>query len=325
MNRLVMVIFAFILLASMETGCLNNSSSTTNFQSINKFIVDIGYTESTLGWNSTRFNSIQTAIDAAPENSTIFVHPGIYHENIIIDKNITLIGEDANTTIISGNGIKKDVIQILPKGRATIKGFTIKNSGRGKYYHIEAGINIRSNNNTICNNFFVNNYCGIYVIYSDYNIVTGNMFYNNSEYGAYFRVSSDYNIIKNNVFYNNKYGLRIKGSTGNNVSFNIFLDNKYGLYMCCGSNYNTIFCNIFKDNQEWNVSDAYTNSYDNGSVGNYWASFHTPSQGAYDNDSDGIVDRSYRVYGGRNHDNYPLINPPAIDNIFLSMVSRKIT
>lgn len=324
MNRLLMIISTFILLISVEAGCLDNNSSTNNFYSTDKFIVDISYTESTTGWNSTHFNSIQAAINSVPDNSTIFVHPGIYHENIIIDKNVTLIGEDVNTTIISGDGLE-DVIQISPKGRATIKGFTIKNSGGGKYYHVKAGIDIRSSsNNTICNNSFVNNYCGIYAIYSDYNIVTGNMFYNNSEYGAYFRVSSDYNIIRDNIFYNNKYGLRVKGSTGNNVSFNIFLDNKYGLYVCCGSNYNTIFCNIFKDNREWNVSDAYTNSYDNGTVGNYWDSFHMPDQGAYDNDSDGVVDRFYRVYGGRNHDNYPLVNPPTIDNMFLSMVSRKI-
>ncbi|RLF39509.1 MAG: hypothetical protein DRN12_06910, partial [Thermoplasmata archaeon] len=116
----------------------------------------------------------------------------------------------------------------------------------------------------------------------------------------------------------------IKGSTGNNVSFNVFLENKYGLYMCCGSNHNTIFCNIFKDNREWNVSDAYTNSYDNGTLGNYWDSFYKPDQGAYDNDSDGIVDQIYRIYGGGNYDSYPLVNPPDIDNKFLFMVNEKL-
>ena len=36
--------------------------------------------------------SIQEAIDAAQKNDIIFIENGIYHENIVIDKPITLIG-----------------------------------------------------------------------------------------------------------------------------------------------------------------------------------------------------------------------------------------
>ena len=47
---------------------------------------------------------IQQAIDNASYGDTIFVYPGRYKENIVIDKIITLIGVDRNTTIIDGMG-----------------------------------------------------------------------------------------------------------------------------------------------------------------------------------------------------------------------------
>lgn len=46
--------------------------------------------------------SIQAAIDNAPSNSLIVVHPGIYYENLIVYKNIKLQGMGAQDTIIDG-------------------------------------------------------------------------------------------------------------------------------------------------------------------------------------------------------------------------------
>ena len=49
------------------------------------------------------FPTIQTAIDNAFAGQTIFVKAGIYHEQYTtIDKSLTLIGEDSETTILVG-------------------------------------------------------------------------------------------------------------------------------------------------------------------------------------------------------------------------------
>jgi len=288
---------------------------------MDKLIVDDDYTPSTPGWSVTKFSSLQDAINKAKDNSTIFVRSGVYRENIIIEKSVTLLGEDANTTILSGEGFSEDVILITDKGRATIEGFTIRDSGEnGNYPYNEAGIDIRSDGNTIINNIFVNNTCGVYSLYSDHNIISGNKFSHNTQYGMYLYTSSDYNIIENNIFYCNDYALRIKGSNHNNVSRNIFLQNRHGLYLCCGSHDNIIFCNIFKENEEWDVEDSFNNKYDNGTVGNYWDVFHKPEQGAYDENNDGIVDSPFKIEGGVNRDNYPLATPPTVINIFISEI-----
>ena len=48
------------------------------------------------------FNSIQAAIDAAYSGATIVVNPGLYVENVVIDKSIHLKGAGADRTTVDG-------------------------------------------------------------------------------------------------------------------------------------------------------------------------------------------------------------------------------
>ena len=76
-----------------------------------------------------QFSSIQAAIDNSIDGDTILVSAGTYYENINFDgKNISLIGEDRNTTIIDG-GADGSVIHFENGISETtqIKSFTIQN------------------------------------------------------------------------------------------------------------------------------------------------------------------------------------------------------
>jgi pectinesterase len=60
--------------------------------------------------NSSKYQRIQDVLNAIPSGNTkpvkIFVKAGVYNEVVIVDaskSNITLIGEDVNTTIINFN------------------------------------------------------------------------------------------------------------------------------------------------------------------------------------------------------------------------------
>ena len=59
---------------------------------------------------SSKYHSIQEVLNAIPSGNTkpvkIFVKAGVYNEVVVVDaskSNITLIGEDVNTTIINFN------------------------------------------------------------------------------------------------------------------------------------------------------------------------------------------------------------------------------
>lgn len=70
------------------------------------------------------YTKIQYAIDNASDNDTIYVYSGIFNENIVINKSISLIGQDRDTTkILGANGT--EIIR-LQDCSAELTGFTIE-------------------------------------------------------------------------------------------------------------------------------------------------------------------------------------------------------
>jgi len=161
---------------------------------------------------------IQDLIDNANTGDTIYIPSGTYYENIFINKSISLIGEDKETTIIDGDG--KGYILRITAELVSISGFTIQNCGDG-WSH--AGILIRSEYNTIKQNNIWNNVYGINLCDSNNNI-TSNVISNN-EYGIRSEGLYTNNIIMRNNITNNKYGIGLSGIY-NKVIENNFINNK---------------------------------------------------------------------------------------------------
>lgn len=78
------------------------------------------------GAEETAYSTIQEGINAAVTGDKIYVCPGTYYESVIIDKSLTLHGEDKATVIIDANGAEKVVETTAPD--VTVEGFTIKNA-----------------------------------------------------------------------------------------------------------------------------------------------------------------------------------------------------
>nr|WP_319372355.1 hypothetical protein [uncultured Methanobacterium sp.] len=68
--------------------------------------------------------TIQNALDSAPDNSVVNVASGTYTENIKITKNVNLVGAGSSTTNIDGDN-KGSCIQISPGVTVEISGFNI--------------------------------------------------------------------------------------------------------------------------------------------------------------------------------------------------------
>jgi len=331
-----MVIFiCCIVIFLFSTGCITDDNSAGNGALNNyDFYVNGQYNAQTNGWNIDHFKNISDAIGHSKDNTSIFVYNGTYHENLEINKkNLHLSGENANTTIIYGMG-EEDVISILKDGQK-ISGFTITNSSLNYNSDTHAGVDIRSDNNIITHNIFKNNSCGIYIRYGDENNIFNNIFKENIACGTYIESKADENKIYNNIYINNSYSLRIRGSDFCTISNNAFISNEYGLYLCCGTKYSLSYGNIFCNNTEWDAADQYENHWDsdlslkwgynetymfatNGKIGNFWNKYHTIVHGAYDNDTDGIIDSVFDIPEVDTDDRYPLSTLPTINNPFFT-------
>jgi len=204
--------------------------------------VDDNYTPSTPGFNKTRFNNIQNAIDAVAKNGKVKVFNGIYFENILIDKKLSLIGEDRQNTIIDANHVGT-VINITTEG-VKIKSFTIQNSG---YDWEDEGIELNSNKNIITNNNIIFNEYGIAIDSYHENIIENNNISSTCLFGLRLHLSTN-NTIKSNVFWNNSKGISFWDSCNNNIiSDNFFIDNFHGIGMIYDSKNNKIIGNTFNN------------------------------------------------------------------------------
>ena len=276
------------------------------------------------------YPTIQEAINSADEGDTIFVRSGIYYENLVVNKSVSLVGEDRETTIIDGNYTGNAMN--VTANNVTIQGFTILTHtwASGPPWTSIVGIHLNYTRNCIIANNTItdNSATGIYCKGSSNNTICGNIITKNELAGVLIGWSGSNNNITNNNITANGYGLEsggivISSGTNNVVSGNHIAESfTAGIYipMVATKNYiiennitrnnfwgvriyqtgNFIYHNNFIDNVEEHIEGGGGNTWDNGSVGNYWSDY----DGA-DLDGDGIGDTNVPWEGV---DYYPLMN-----------------
>jgi parallel beta-helix repeat protein len=117
------------------------------------------------------YQTIQQAIcaGATSDGQVLSVKPGTYRENLVVNKTLSIVGDDKATTIIDG-GNHGTAVSITQNG-VKLEGFTVRNSGTNQ----GAGIYLNSVNNcNIANNNVEANYYGIYLNYSGSNTLRSN-------------------------------------------------------------------------------------------------------------------------------------------------------
>lgn len=181
------------------------------------------------GNGKSNYSSIQNALDDSSAGDIIFVYSGLYNEDIEINKSISIIGQDRESTYIIGNN-SFNLIKIKSKN-VNITGFTIQNA-------ISSGILIENTNYcSIFKNNITNNCIGISVISSRNTVIFNNTISNNSFIGLNitntkipFYMSTDNTIFHNNFINNfiNVYdeGIRNNWSYKNEGNY---YDDYYGL------------------------------------------------------------------------------------------------
>jgi len=246
------------------------------------------------------------------QNNTVNGKPLLYYKN---ENNIVLDGVEAGEIILA-NCSNFDIknMNISNSDIAIEMAYSTNNTIYN--CHISGNfptgvISYYSSNNIISNSNVSNSLQGIMIQYSSKkHLVYHCRIYSNSYCGIMVDYSSNYNVISNCQIFNNHVGLRYYYSSCNNSVFNCTISNNEVGITLHSCNNNSIYHNNIISNKI-QATDKCKNIWDNGypSGGNYWDDFDEPSEGAYDNNSDGIVDSPYYISGGSNQDKYPLINP----------------
>jgi parallel beta-helix repeat protein len=283
------------------------------------------------------FTSIQQAINEAENGSTIYVPSGVYYERIVINKTVSLVGTDINTTVIDGSNAGT-VVQILADN-VSIACFTIRYSGwgwtnNGIYVHYADNCEIRNNyfymnchnirlnfsrGSTITGNTIDGNGYGIRLLNSENCQATDNSV-SNCIGGIHFEFATNCTA-RNNNLYQNSQGMRFYSPcTYNKVVNNIVFNNTYDGMIDNSMNSNSTFFNniIFHNNFINNTypficrgsGNLWHEGYPSG--GNFWSRYKGTDfyQGPDQNEDgeDGIGDTPY-IIDSSNTDQYPLIHP----------------
>jgi parallel beta-helix repeat protein len=190
--------------------------------------------------------TIQEAVNVANLGDTILVASGTYHEyHVIINKSLTLVGENSNTTIVDGliaPGHYGNIFIIQNTSNVTISNFFLRNGGCGVLLN-------RSRNCVISDNKMVDNWSPIGLTYADRNIIQRNVIEGILNGVGLF--GSKENIIRDNIIsFVQFYGIALTCFChGNVVSGNEISGCQAGIYLYLDCSNNTIRDNMVSRNE----------------------------------------------------------------------------
>ncbi len=199
---------------------------------------------------SCEISSIKAAIQLAKPSDTILIKSGIYKEfNIIVDKPLTIIGEDYPVI----DGMKQGEILRVTSDGVSIQGLLIRNVGVS-YTSDHAALRVvGSRDFFISDNVFENLFFGIYLEKSTHGIVCGNTIKGNAvdEYNSGNGIQLWYSkniLVSNNRLEKTRDGIYLEFSDSIRIEKNYSHDNlRYGLHFMF-SNDNVYNENIFENN-----------------------------------------------------------------------------
>ena len=247
------------------------------------------------------YSTISAAVGNASQGDSIFVKSGVYYENPLITKSVSLIAEDDKSTIVVGTGGEprgvSSVFTILAPN-VKISGFTITSLNYSSSTLYATGINVGGDNCTITGNNIYNTYYGIFASVQSQTLISKNTITTTLKDGIRFCGGSLNTISENSIVGNAQSGIAIEGYS-NTISRNNISNNGRGVGL--GSSYSLVFGNnitghvgsgVYLAGSNNAVSANYLSSNDYGIYFTFY--FAAPSNNQFYHNN--FVSNDYNVY-----------------------------
>lgn len=174
--------------------------------------------------------TISAAVAAANPGDTIYVHHGTYAEEVVVDKPLSLIGEQRENTIIdatgSPNGIIVDGFGHPGLAHVTVSGFTVRNAQtEGILVSNSSWVSLTSNRVADNDQALVDEVCGVFT-------PPDNPAGEGGDCGEGVHITGvDHSTVSNNIIEGNSGGILISDDSGpthdNVISGNLVQDNPF--------------------------------------------------------------------------------------------------
>jgi parallel beta-helix repeat protein len=192
---------------------------------------------------------------------------------------------------ITGNSITQEGYGIFE----TASAFATISANNITQNNYSVFVNAPSQNNEITNNNIGSSSSfGITLNQSAGNVI----FSNNISNSGIDDENGSNNLIAGNIMYSDFYGVYMNGGRDSIIAANNFTACSFGISSPGGASGNLFYMNDFNNTHTNEFSGEEKNSWDNGTVGNYWSDYLTRYPNATEIDSSGIGDTPYTVSYG---------------------------
>jgi nitrous oxidase accessory protein len=186
----------------------------------------------TVGGPGADFPLIAPAIAAAAAGDVIQVRGGVYREDLVVDKRLSIVGEGQPRLFGTGLGT---VVTILAAG-CELSGFTIEGSGTGQTNEMDAAVQVRSNDNRIVDNTMRRVFYGVVIADATHNEIADNdieglrdLAFGRRGDGIYLYRAPE-NFVARNRVSGERDGIYFQYAPRGRAVDNVVSDSRYGLH-----------------------------------------------------------------------------------------------